>query len=154
MNYRLKQLFLPIILLFLIIPCFVQAENVTIPDTHPYEVTEKPECKECHTDDTGVSLKPIGTFSHSMDWHKRHKFHASENDRLCRSCHRVSFCTDCHSYKEEMRPSLKYSGSSERWLPHRGDYLYQHRIDGRIDPAKCFRCHGRQNNQRCKRCHK
>jgi hypothetical protein len=27
------------------------------------------------------------------------------------------------------------------------------RIDGRINPASCFPCHGRQNNERCKVCH-
>jgi hypothetical protein len=39
-------------------------------------------------------------------------------------------------------------------LPHRGDYLNQHMIDGRINPALCARCHGRTDNQRCRACHK
>ena len=35
-----------------------------------------------------------------------------------------------------------------------GDYLSRHRIEGRIDPVSCLKCHGRQNNERCKLCHR
>ncbi len=130
------------------------AEEKKIPERHPIELTEKPQCTDCHSEDTTVASKPIATFIHSNDWVKRHRFVASQTSQLCNACHKVSFCTDCHAYKDELKPSDKYSGSTERWLPHKGDYLYQHRIDGRIDPASCFRCHGRQNNEVCKRCHR
>jgi len=125
-----------------------------IPKSHPVELTELPICTECHSDDTGVALKPIATFNHSADFVSGHRFYASQTYRLCNACHKASFCSDCHAYKEELRPSEKYSGSPERWLPHRGDYLFQHRIDGRLDPTSCYRCHGMQNNQVCKRCHR
>jgi hypothetical protein len=26
-------------------------------------------------------------------------------------------------------------------MPHTGDYLSRHRIDGRLDPVSCRRCH-------------
>jgi hypothetical protein len=29
-----------------------------------------------------------------------------------------------------------------------------HRIEGKLDPASCYRCHGRANNERCVACHK
>jgi hypothetical protein len=29
-----------------------------------------------------------------------------------------------------------------------------HRIDGKVDPASCYRCHGRTNNEKCIICHK
>jgi len=125
-----------------------------IPESHPIELVEKPRCTECHTDDTGVALKPISTFIHSPDWYGRHRFYASQTSHLCNACHKASFCMDCHAYKDRLKPSEKYSGSTDRWLPHRGDYLFQHRIDGKIDPTSCFRCHGRQNNRACKRCHR
>lgn len=125
-----------------------------IPDSHPIALTAAPRCTECHTEDTGVALKPISTFNHSADFIRDHRFYASQSSRLCNACHKVSFCTDCHAYKDDMKPSEKYSGSPERWLPHRGDYLFQHRIDGRLDPTSCYRCHGTQNNRLCKQCHK
>ena len=130
------------------------AAEITIPERHPGVLTEIPRCTACHSPDTSVALKPIAAFDHSSDWADKHRFPASESSRVCSMCHKVSFCTDCHAYKDELKPSDKYSGSTDRWLPHRGDYLFQHRIDGRLDPAKCFRCHGRQNNRSCKRCHK
>jgi hypothetical protein len=27
-------------------------------------------------------------------------------------------------------------------------------IDGKIDPASCYRCHGRTNNEQCVQCHR
>jgi len=130
------------------------ADEMKITGTHPVELSEKPKCTECHSAGTEVGLKPIDVYNHDSGWIARHRFLAAKNVQLCNSCHKVSFCTDCHAYKEELKPSDKHSDSPERWLPHRGDYLFQHRIDGRIDPTSCFRCHGRQNNGLCRRCHK
>ncbi len=129
-------------------------KELKIPESHPVELKEKPRCTECHTDDTGVAMKPIGTFSHGSDWVSVHRFYASETNTLCNACHKPSFCIDCHAYKNELKPSSQYPDSPERWLPHRGDYIFQHRIDGRIDPTSCFRCHGRMNNRLCLRCHR
>jgi hypothetical protein len=125
-----------------------------IPESHPIQLADMPVCTECHSDDTGVALKPVATFNHSSDFISGHRFYASQSSRLCNACHKASFCADCHASREELKPSEKYSGSPERWLPHRGDYLFQHRIDGRIDPSSCYRCHGTQNNRVCRRCHK
>ena len=114
---------------------------------HPTEVTGFPICSECHTDSRAV-------MDHTGDFSTRHKFYAAQNKQACTVCHNESFCSDCHAHKEELKPSDKYKDSPERSLPHRGDYLNQHKIDGRINPASCFPCHGRQNNERCKACHR
>lgn len=136
------------------VPALVAAFERRMPDSHPVELTELPQCTECHSDDTGVALKPIAAFSHSADFISGHRFYASQTYRLCNACHKVSFCTDCHAYKGELKPSERYAGEPERWLPHRGDYLFQHRIDGRLDPTSCYRCHGTSNNKVCKQCHR
>jgi hypothetical protein len=131
------------------------ALELNIPESHAVSLIEKPRCTECHTDETGVAMKPVATFTHSSDWIKTHRFYSSQTSTLCSACHSFSFCTDCHAYKGKgLKPSERYSGSTDRWLPHRGNYLFQHRIDGKIDPTGCFRCHGRQNNRMCKRCHR
>lgn len=141
--------------MLLALPAFrIAAEELKIPKSHPVELLEAPRCTECHTDESGAALKPINAFNHSPDWYRSHRFPAAQSSGLCEACHRPSFCIDCHAYKEELKPSGKHPDSPERWLPHRGDYLFQHRIDGRIDPASCFKCHGRQNNRTCKRCHR
>ena len=115
---------------------------------HPEAVTGTPNCTECHTD-------AYAAMNHqAVDFFKKHSVFASNARRACASCHAESFCTDCHAHKEELKPSVKYTQQVERTLPHRGDYLSQHRIDGKINPASCAKCHGRTNNERCLTCHK
>jgi hypothetical protein len=113
---------------------------------HPVEV-EVAICSQCHAD-------KWPDMDHTQRWDVSHKFSASRAGQVCNICHKESFCTDCHGNKEEIKPSDKYKDFPERSLPHRGDYLTQHRIDGKINPAPCFRCHGRQNNRKCRICHR
>lgn len=122
------------------------AQTASLAKQHPVEVEGPPICHDCHTDWRSV-------MDHTQDFATRHKFYAEQKRNVCESCHTLSFCADCHANKEELKPSDKYKDSPGRTLPHRGDYLTQHKIDGRIDPASCFPCHGRQNNARCKVCH-
>jgi len=126
---------------------FACATTASLPAKHPAEVQGMPLCSECHTDWRG-------SLDHRQDYISRHKFYAAQQKRTCELCHAESFCADCHANKEELKPSDKYKNAPERSMPHRGDYLNQHRIDGKLNPASCFPCHGRQNNERCKECHK
>ncbi len=151
---RVSLLIASLLFLFSVAQDGLFAFERRVPTSHPVELVEMPVCTECHSDDTGVALKPIATFNHSADFISGHRYYASQTYRLCNACHKASFCTDCHAYKDELKPSEKYSGAPERWLPHRGDYLFQHRIDGRLDPSSCYRCHGTQNNKVCVRCHR
>lgn len=130
------------------------AKELKIPLKHPIDLSEKTQCSSCHQGDITVAGKSIDSYNHTQNWPQIHRYYASSNDQVCMACHQVSFCTSCHAYKEEMKPSTKNPEEPELDFPHRGDYLYQHRIDGRNEPMKCFRCHGRQNNARCQQCHK
>ncbi|MFC1876590.1 cytochrome C [Thermodesulfobacteriota bacterium] len=132
------------------------ADELAITARHPQEDLEgegAPQCTDCHDDDT-VDNKPVKAFDHNREWYGIHKYAGSHSVELCNSCHKVSFCADCHGDKEELKPSLKHAGQPGRQFEHRGNYLFQHRIDGRIDPSKCFKCHGQRNSQYCMRCHK
>lgn len=115
---------------------------------HPVEVEVPVICGQCHADWRA-------SMDHSAEFGGfRHKYAAMQNKQACGLCHAESFCSDCHAHKEQLKPSDKYKDSPNRALPHRGDYLNQHKIDGRINPASCMKCHGRQNNERCRVCHK
>ena len=115
---------------------------------HPVEVEAPVICSQCHQDWKAA-------MDHTAEFGKlRHKFMALQNKQACGVCHIESFCADCHTQEESLKPSDKYKGSPERELPHRGDYLNQHKIDGKINPASCMKCHGRQNNERCRECHR
>jgi hypothetical protein len=129
--------------------CFLYAcaNTKSVARVHPEPLKVKTDCTECHSDSWAA-------LNHkAVDFYAKHKFYASSKF-ACSSCHQESFCSDCHSHKEELKPSTKYGDAVERSLPHRGDYLNQHKIDGKINPTSCVKCHGRQNNEGCKSCHR
>ena len=115
---------------------------------HPVEVESPVICGECHQDARSA-------MDHTPEFGRlRHRFLAAQNKQSCGVCHVEAFCSDCHAHKEVLKPSDKYKDAPERSLPHRGDYLNQHKIDGKVNPASCMKCHGRQNNERCRTCHR
>jgi hypothetical protein len=124
------------------------ANNTSLPRVHPEEVGKRPDCTECHSD-LWASLN-----HRAPNFMSKHRFYAASSRQACTVCHHESFCADCHSHKEEIKPSDKYTDDAERSLPHRGDYISQHKIDGRNNPVSCVKCHGRQNNARCATCHR
>jgi hypothetical protein len=124
------------------------ANTTSIVKTHPEKVVGLPNCRECHSDSWQA-------FNHkATDFYLKHRYYGQQQRLACASCHEESFCSDCHAHKEELTPSRKFAEAPERNLPHRGDYLSQHKIDGLINPASCAKCHGRQNNERCITCHR
>jgi len=131
------------------------SKDSSLPASHPEALGEgRVDCTECHEDQYKGVLKPYGTFSHTSAFIKNHRFLAASDDRLCASCHKGSFCADCHANELEITPPTKYGDRPDRELVHRGDYLTLHKIDGRIDPTGCYRCHGRANNEKCIVCHR
>ena len=126
-----------------------------LPSTHPEELANGPvNCAECHEDSQKGSLKAFAAFNHSQTFIKNHRFYAATDDALCASCHKGSFCADCHTNRTEMKPSIKNGNRPDRMMPHRGDFLTLHKIEGKLDPASCYRCHGRANNELCVSCHR
>lgn len=126
---------------------FANAEYKAVVNPHPTGLPDITACSDCHNDERAV-------FNHTADFNVRHSFFASQKEVVCQACHKTSFCADCHANKEDLKPSDKYKDAPDRFLPHRGDYITQHRIDGKINPAPCMKCHGRKNNERCKECHR
>jgi hypothetical protein len=58
-------------------------------------------------------------------------------------------------YGRRSQTHIWYGNRRDRDLmPHRGDYLGQHPIDGRVDPGSCVRCHGNRNDGACIGSHK
>jgi len=128
----------------------------SLPASHPeaLAVGQQVDCSECHEDRQKGTMKPFAAFSHSPAFVKKHRFYAATDDRLCTVCHKSSFCSDCHTNQVEMKPSIKYGNRPDREMPHRGNFMTLHKIEGKLDPAGCYRCHGRANNERCAACHR
>jgi hypothetical protein len=135
-------------LLLMLSGTYVYAKTASIVKKHPVEVTSMPNCRDCHTDKWQAFNHQAPTFF------EKHRYYAQDQRLACAACHKDSYCSDCHAHREEIKPSDKYAGSPTRNLPHRGDFLSQHMIDGQINPASCAKCHGRQNNEGCKVCHR
>lgn len=117
------------------------------PRVHPEEVQGRPQCSACHE-------TQMQRFDHAIEFVGTHRTLAAQDQQVCEVCHQPSFCADCHSAKEELKPSSKSWERPGNGSPHRGDYVTQHRIDGRLNPAPCFGCHGRKNEWRCRECHR
>jgi len=141
---------------FLLLAACAQMKTLpSLPTSHPEELSSGPvSCAECHEDAQQGTLRPYAAFNHTRAFIENHRFYAQSDDRLCAGCHKRSFCADCHTNEVEMKPSIKNGNRPDRFMPHRGDYLTIHKIEGKLDPGSCYRCHGRANNERCVACHR
>ncbi len=134
--------------------CAALSKKESAPARHPEELgTGWANCLECHEDENSGALKPYGSFVHTSVFLRQHGLYSSRDQNLCASCHRVDFCQTCHAADEELKPGIRQGNRPDLAMPHRGDYLVQHQIDGRVDPGSCVGCHGRRNNDKCAVCH-
>jgi hypothetical protein len=138
------------------IACNPVAPGASFAPTHPQELGPgRPQCVTCHGDETlAGAKKPYSAFNHTTEFVKDHRNLAGQDGNVCAVCHTQAFCSDCHSGKVLMRPDVKLGNRPDRESPHRGDYLALHRFDAQADPTRCFKCHGRANNEQCILCHK
>lgn len=136
----------------LLFACGALNQGYSVPAKHPEELPKgRPTCSECH--EAGGEF-PYANLNHTRSFAENHRFQASQTGKVCTMCHAASFCSDCHLTRGELKPSVKNPADSYRATPHRGDYLSRHRIDARIDPTSCFRCHGNpKSSSVCVQCH-
>jgi len=157
---RLLKYSLPVLLLsgiIMILAACTQMKSIpTLPDPHPESIAigQQLNCAECHEDQQKGTLKSFSSFNHSVSFVKNHRHYAASDDRLCATCHKISFCNDCHINRTEIKHSEVYGNRPDREMPHRGNFMTMHKIEGKLDPANCYRCHGRANNERCNACHR
>lgn len=135
--------------------CSVLSPTASVPPRHPEELPAgRVDCLECHENISTGALKAYESFSHTASFVRQHGMLAVQGQNLCASCHRPAFCQDCHARNEELKPNTKMGDRPDRALPHRGDYIVLHQLDGRLDPGSCFRCHGNKNDGKCRACHR
>ena len=152
-NKKLPGLLICILTVVLLIACAAIQSGYAPPSRHPVEEDEDLRfCLYCH--DMEEAEIPYEKFIHGMFFADNHNQVAGRYGPVCSTCHRASFCSDCHGVGIELKPSLKEQTENYRRMPHRGDYLSRHVIDGRINPASCYRCHGNpKSSQTCRPCH-
>jgi hypothetical protein len=153
-NKSLLSILTLLAVLLLVAACAGLQGRSALPAQHPSaaELTVSPKvCTDCH--ERGQELA-YERYVHTADFGKNHRPEATQGEAVCAMCHQTSFCNDCHATRVELKPSLKNQSDTYRSTPHRGDYLSRHRIDGRMDPTSCFRCHGNPKSAKtCVSCH-
>jgi hypothetical protein len=135
--------------------CAPFSGKASIPSSHPEKLpTGRPVCSDCHAENQSVAgAKGYDAFNHDANFVANHRVIAGQNNRVCAVCHAESFCADCHAVKSEIKPATMFGNRPDREQIHQGDYITQHRFDGRADPTGCYSCHGRLNNDTCRQCH-
>lgn len=153
MNKLIITVALPVLMVFAV-ACATLKGNFAVPGAHPEELPPgAPVCTDCH--EAKPDLPPYWRFNHSASFSKGgHRAEAGQNEKLCSMCHAQSFCNDCHVTFTELKPTDRRIGETYRKSIHRGDYKTRHQIDGRVDPASCFGCHGNPKaSAACGHCH-
>ena len=150
MKFVVGLLFLT--LLFVYACASKQGSGYVFPSIHPEELEPgRPVCSDCHEESDRIVYS---RFNHTVTFADNHRLLAYQYEQACNMCHQQRFCDDCHGVRLEEKPSDRNRTSTFRRTPHRGDYLARHRIDGRVDPTSCFRCHGNPKTaETCAPCH-
>lgn len=154
-KHKSSHLILLLLLACGLAACAVHTQSYQVPAQHPEDSgigKLPPICVDCH--EASAEHFNWQQFNHNAFFAENHRQVAYRNNQVCEMCHQTSFCNDCHATGIELKPSLKNQTETYRRSPHRGDYLSRHRIDGRVDPTSCFRCHGNPKaSETCARCH-
>lgn len=140
-----------IVAIVLGVAVYAAAETLT---HHPVDLgKKKPICTDCHDESPREDLV-IRRYNHTLYFADNHRLAARRNPQVCNMCHQQKMCNDCHGMELELKPSERDRTGSYKRTPHRGDYLSRHRIEGRLDPGSCYRCHGNPRRAKtCARCH-
>jgi hypothetical protein len=107
-------------------------------------------CAKCHFDFAAMGLKKLSSYTHANDFKSRHAEYARKSAQGCVQCHTESYCLDCHSKHEGLKPSLKFPEKVRAGLIHRGDWMTVHRVEAKVDSASCLKCHV---TGECDKCH-
>jgi len=136
--------------------CVLISTEASFAAAHPQELgAGRPDCLDCHSDGPMTNhVRSYAEFSHTSGFIQAHGPQATQCSNVCASCHPHAFCSDCHADRAVLKPAAIHGNRPDRASPHKGDYMFMHRIEGKMDPSACYKCHGRANNDRCRACHR
>ncbi|MCG3197772.1 MAG: hypothetical protein HUU16_03450 [Candidatus Omnitrophica bacterium] len=122
------------------------------------------DCMECHanqSDELDANMKHHGRtdrdFVHQADYLSRHFIEARNDPALCVTCHRPSFCRNCH----EQHGISDITGQSQfgtPFSPHPEDFGDPgspnfHGYMARREIFTCAACHDQGKDTNCIKCH-
>lgn len=141
----IKILKVLVVLAFIVIPLrgFSETERANLFKNHKNYIRQGYICTSCHEMDEKKEL------IHNSAWIDIHKNVAVRREGECLKCHSREFCADCHSYKQELKPSEKEFNDVKPSFQHRGEWISRHPLEAKADSAKCYRCHTQNFCQEC-----
>jgi hypothetical protein len=107
-------------------------------------------CETCHRDLEDARLLPQSHLAHDGDWLREHGTRAASSGDLCGSCHRDSFCADCHGKTVPALPAARRFADPFAASVHRAGFTARHALEARSEPGACMTCHA---PDRCAACH-
>ena len=107
-------------------------------------------CAACHKNLEDAQTLPQSHLAHDGDWAREHGTRAAASADACQSCHRESFCTQCHGQTVPMLPATAKFADPFAPSVHRAGFASRHALEARADPGACSTCHA---PDRCASCH-
>ncbi|MBV8758795.1 MAG: hypothetical protein JO257_16020 [Deltaproteobacteria bacterium] len=107
-------------------------------------------CDACHRRLDDATTLPQSHLAHDGDWLREHGTRAAASADACQSCHRETFCTQCHGQNVPVLPATASFADPFAPSVHRGGFAGRHALEARADPGACITCH---SQDRCVQCH-
>ncbi len=107
-------------------------------------------CDACHRGLETTTMLPQSHLAHDGDWLHEHGTSAASSGDSCQSCHRESFCAECHGKTVAVLPATAHFEDPFTPSVHRAGFTARHALEARADPGACATCH---QPDRCVTCH-
>lgn len=120
-------------------------------DCHDHEAHQDARtCNACHRDLVDEGTLPASHLTHDGDWLHEHGARAGTAAEVCASCHKQTFCADCHGVTAPVVPARLHVEDPFRASVHRAGFRARHAIEARAEPGMCATCHAPTV---CETCH-
>lgn len=107
-------------------------------------------CSACHKNLADEGALPQSHLSHEGDWIREHGVRAASSGELCQTCHKESFCADCHGVTAPAIPAKRRFADPMSSSLHRAGFAARHSLEARAEPGACMTCH---QPDKCASCH-
>jgi len=100
-------------------------------------------CDACHQHLEDTDLTPQSHLAHDGDWLRDHGTRASSSGDVCQTCHRESFCADCHGVTTPALPATRRFADPFSASVHRAGFAARHALEAKAQPGACQTCHAK-----------
>jgi len=108
------------------------------------------KCDACHKDLADEGTLPRTHLAHDGDWLREHGTRAASSGDVCQSCHKASYCAECHGKTVAALPATRRFADPFAASVHRAGFEARHSLEARSSPGACTTCH---SPDRCVACH-